>query len=356
MKHSSSEWLGMAWVSLVMLAQLSNPAVAKQVVPERTLEIADTFSEPFSRIRGVRELTDGKLLVADQTEVAVYLVDFTTGRRTHVGREGGGPNEYGMPTGLSWFPGDSSLLYDVQNSRIAVLTPDGNVASTFPNRQFGFFMGGMSADTNGSVYFDSRVGSEPRPVLRWHRPTNSLDTLTQLAPAERFQVDGRQWTVPWSVGDAWAVDRAGRLFVVRRDPYRVVVIDRDGTTREVVVDYAPFEVSAADRDAWNARPPVATVSTGGARPQLPRNWPFPEHFPPFVFRGAHTSPDGRLWVERQQSLEDTSPLLDVFDREGRLLERIRLPAGRSVVGFGLGTVYATREDDVGLLWLERYRT
>jgi hypothetical protein len=48
-------------------------------------------------------------------------------------------------------------------------------------------------------------------------------------------------------------------------------------------------------------------------------------------------------------------LSDVFDREERLIERVRLQPGRSVVGFGSGTVYATREDDLGLLWLERYR-
>jgi hypothetical protein len=65
------------------------------------------------------------------------------------------------------------------------------------------------------------------------------------------------------------------------------------------------------------------------------------------------APDGSLWTERYV-LPGRAPLIDVFDRDGAKTAEIELPAKRRVVGFGAGTVYLAREDDVGLEWLERY--
>jgi hypothetical protein len=47
-------------------------------------------------------------------------------------------------------------------------------------------------------------------------------------------------------------------------------------------------------------------------------------------------------------------MIDVFDSNNNLKERILLPSGREVVGFGDGVVYAVYLDDVDLQWLERY--
>jgi len=47
-------------------------------------------------------------------------------------------------------------------------------------------------------------------------------------------------------------------------------------------------------------------------------------------------------------------LFDIFDSAGILVGRVRLPTDRDLVGFGRGVLYATRQDEYGLLWLERY--
>lgn len=334
------------------------PLVA-QAAPERTLQDAESLPDPYSLIRGVRELSDGRILVVDQREIAVYLTDFRTGARVKVGREGAGPREHKTPVGLVPLRGDSSLLIDIQNGRIAILDGTGEIVTTFPNRLFEHFITNVRADTIGHVYFEARgTAADPdqRVVYRWQRPADVLDTIATLVSADRFLLDGRRWPVPWSVRDVWAVTADGRVAVVRREPYRVEWIENDGSAAPArTVDYNPLRVSRGDRERWNERPGVAIVGGAAGAPRGPARWEFPDHFPPFVFQGASASPDGRLWVERKQSDTETRPLLDVFDGEGRLLERIRLPAGRDVVGFGDGTIYATREDEVGLLWLERYR-
>ena len=82
---------------------------------------------------------------------------------------------------------------------------------------------------------------------------------------------------------------------------------------------------------------------------------FPDHLPPFDWRDVSTTPEGGVWVRRVQPAGATRPLFDVFDATGTRVRQVRLPEGRDVVGFGRGTLYVTREDDDGLLWLELYQ-
>jgi len=55
-----------------------------------------------------------------------------------------------------------------------------------------------------------------------------------------------------------------------------------------------------------------------------------------------------------------APRYEVFDDAGLRLGFVELPPGGRVVGFGThpeteGMVYLARVDEVGLIWLERYR-
>jgi len=81
---------------------------------------------------------------------------------------------------------------------------------------------------------------------------------------------------------------------------------------------------------------------------------FPDRFPFVNSRDVWVDAEGRGWVGRYQSLGEPRPLYDVFDHNGRRVARIRLPAGRQVVGFGPRSLYAVRVDEVDLQWLERY--
>ena len=80
---------------------------------------------------------------------------------------------------------------------------------------------------------------------------------------------------------------------------------------------------------------------------------WPETLPLIRPGRAAATTDGLLWTERYVK-PGQAPLIDVFDRDGAKAAEIALPAHRRVVGFGVGTVYLAREDEVGLEWLERY--
>ncbi len=99
-------------------------------------------------------------------------------------------------------------------------------------------------------------------------------------------------------------------------------------------------------------------SGGGRTLETPRpnlaEIDFPDVKPPFRSTGTSVTPDGEVWVRRHQGHDAERPLYDVFDAGGELIKQVRLPAGRSIVGFGRGVVYAVSVDEDDLQWLERY--
>ena len=88
---------------------------------EIAIETADAVSsESFSLIKGFRELSDGRILVTDWTEERVTVLDLVSGDARDLGRVGGGPSEFRLPSQLIPLPGDSTLLVDFGNVRMII--------------------------------------------------------------------------------------------------------------------------------------------------------------------------------------------------------------------------------------------
>lgn len=110
---------------LLVLAGLPASGIAAQDVPTTTLgEALVEFPEPFTQLMGVRELSDGRVVVADPRERALRVLDFGAGSSRQVGREGAGPGEWRLPMAVFGLPGDSTVVFDVGNMRYLVLTPE----------------------------------------------------------------------------------------------------------------------------------------------------------------------------------------------------------------------------------------
>jgi hypothetical protein len=195
--------------------------------------------------------------------------------------------------------------------------------------------------------------------------SGAVDTVAELnvAPMQQPSGSGMRPVPPYQPEDAWGVDANGRVGIVRHDPYRVDWVEPDGAlSAGTPVPYEPVRLGRAERDAWLDRlaaGPGVVITQGGrsgtARPLRPDasalEWP--AVLP--AFEGpAWVTPDRHVWVRRNRSADSARPLFDVFDGRGRLVSQVELPAGRRVVGVGASMVYAVRQDDVGLLWLERY--
>ena len=94
--------------------------------------------------------------------------------------------------------------------------------------------------------------------------------------------------------------------------------------------------------------------SGSDRPAI-SGYEWPETMPPFYVRQAVLIDlDGTAWVQRSVPA-GSAQLYDVFGSAGELTDRIVLPPGREIVGFGRDIVYAVYYDEFDLQWLERYR-
>lgn len=375
---------------------------AAQSVPVRTLSRPEArYAEPFTSLVGIRELSDGRVLIGDSHERTVQLLDLVNGVARVIGREGAGPEEYAIPSRLIALGGDTTLLYDAGNDRYLVILGDGRITgTTLLETSSGSRMGGAPSgwDAIGGFYYrrdvsppgERRLGDTPAraAILRFDRHDRRIDTVAVLAiPAGRSQgarqLDGGMLQMldnrPLAAEDVAAVAPDGRVAVVRAAPYRVEWVQRDG--RRVVgpeLRHQPRRVTDDDKRAFlqaQIRPGSIIVRrpAGGGdgrampieRSGLPRprnetdiddpalTWP--SHMPPFLAGAARVAPDGTLWVLRTRAHNDPIPTYDLFDAAGRLTGRVALPEATRLLGFGRGAVYLIRIDEDDLQWIERYR-
>lgn len=344
------------------------------------------YGEPFSLVSGLRELADGRVLISDALEESLYVLDAELEKAQKLAAEGQGPDEYRQPDALNPWPGDSTLMTDLGNGRMTVIGPDYGFGRTIPVVQqeaVGLqIILPEGVDEEGYVYYQPRgdgIVRDTADVVRWS-PTAGGDPVPvasiKLADVtERTSGSGNNMRqevrqVPLSPMDGWAVGADGRVAVVRAGDYHVDWVERDGRVISgPPVAYDPVRVRQADKEEWletmSARGVMMMVTNdnGNLNARMRRgggrggadvdSYEWPETKPPFDAGSARVAPDGTLWVSRYVSAGDR-PLIDVFDADGNWMAAIELPERREIVGFGEGSIYLARGDDLGFMWLERY--
>jgi hypothetical protein len=387
--------------SLLAAGAVGAPASA-QTIPLRDLpKPAREIDDPFTAVLGARELRSGLLLVADGGDVTITIVDLARGTKTPLGRQGAGPGEYQLPTGIFTVAGDTIWIVDRTLQRVAVFHPDHSAGTTYPipflNAQDTSSLDGpWGADLSGRLYaaavsfktstsgsasdakgmtagvavpdsnlivrFDPRVLNAPRTRIGRVR--------TASAGKQDVKVIGTNLkiTIPFPgfvPADGWAVFPDGRVAIVRGANYRIEFIGADGKhAAPVTIPYEHFKLTEADRkiemDAAQKqlRDQKATISKlapAGYTLDLsmtpPATWP--AEYPPISLLGVLAAPDGRLWVKRGVPERIGREQWDVIDQHGRLVARWQLPPKITLIGAGAGVVYTVRKDEDDLQYLQR---
>jgi hypothetical protein len=375
--------------SLILAAVTST--VSAQSAPTVALPKPDArFAEPFSTLAGIRELSNGRVVVSDRLEQSVSVIDFRSGTVTPVGHQGQGPGEYTMPGPLFALPGDSTMLLDFGNMRGLIVTPDGRVGETIDFRSpEGLPILPRGVDGRGRLYAQpplmlvgnpSSSGADSTPLVRITPATKTIDTVAWLATtgiavggAFAFRSGGGSGAPrsvatssrPYAPADGWAVTPDGRIAVARAASYHVEWLAPGGArTAGPALPYEPVKIGKAEKEEWadqRAKGGVMIMRTpqGSQTMRVPRpnidDQDWPETKPPFDAQGVLATPEGEIWIRVSQSAAAKAAVYDVVDAAGRLVKRVRLPDGRRLVGFGKGTLYAVQIDADDLEWVERYR-
>lgn len=245
--------------------------------------------------------------------------------------------------------------------------------------------------------FNERNMPDSTPILRADFDTRQIDTVAFMR-ATNPQVEmkqspegGMQVSVkmnPLPQNDDWALMKDGSVAVVRVLDYRIDWYKPDGTLERsapLPFDWKRITDDEKDRmvDSLKTEAKVATerieqmmAGGGGGRGFRPSFEPvdaqfLPDYYPPIRAGSTVADYDGNLWVlpatsslagqlsamipagARGQIPPGVLPAgmtaaptaglaYDVINRQGELVERVQLPVGRSIAGFGPeGVVYLT---------------
>ncbi|NOT09332.1 MAG: hypothetical protein HOP28_14140 [Gemmatimonadales bacterium] len=376
--------------ALLFLA-LAPGAVFAQAPRQVTLGPATAaHAEPFGLVTVVRELSNGRVVVADPLggEVTILSADLKTAQK--VGREGSGPGEYRQPDAAWPFPGDSTIIVDLGNTRLTILSPAGTFARSTP-MMLGAFNPGAGGglppivmpggiDAQGKIYFlRTSMGADSGDVTKFDPATGKTEVLgrTKL-PESQTQTSGsannRQTNtrqIPLSGADGWGVAPNGSIVLIRQSDYHLEWIGPSGARRTgKPVTFERVRIGSAEKEEWIDRQQLVggigiqvqaengrvsmSLSRGRAdnRPSA-ADYTWPVQKPPFDPGTVRVDPLGRVWVMRHQKAGE-APLYDVFGSDGNLVGSVRVPVGRRVAGFGTGGLYAAAVDDDGQHRVERY--
>ena len=377
------------------------------VIPESRLILGKN-----NQVGAIRELSNGRVVVADPRDKILQAIDFRSGSSVTIGREGSGPAEFGMPMRVFTAPNDTTLLFDPLNNRYLVVGPDAKPVTSFrvetpPPANAGGPGGGMmmmgggfsarAADARGRLYGEGSpmsVGADGRPqradsavLLRYDRVTQKTDTLGYIKLAKaNIQTSGSQGNMNVRIGganplaprDEWTVFPDGRVAIVRAADYRVDWIQANGTkSSTAAIRYTPIQMTAADRreeealrlrNRSNQMMVSMTIDNGQTRrtaqmggganqppPEPLTDWP--EVKPPFRpgLASVLARSNGELWIQRTEPAGAKGALYDVLNAAGVVTHQMRVQDGWRLVGFGNGTVYTTKTDADDLVYLQRHR-
>ncbi|MBT8396238.1 MAG: hypothetical protein HKO65_12215 [Gemmatimonadetes bacterium] len=354
---------------------------------------AAAFPEDFGAIQTVRELPDGRVLVADPLSKALYAVDLAAGTRQVIGGEGEGPEEYRQPDSVWPLPGDSTLLVDLGNGRLVVLGPDLAFGETMPIA-VGDFQPGQplvlaipqGVDGSGNLYarvMGGGMGGGPLPdsadILRIDRATGTTEQ------AARFKIQDMTQTtsggannqniaispIPLSPEDAWGVARDGSVILARAGSYLLERIHPDGAaSRGPEIPFDPIRIGTAEKEEYVAELGRAgggirvgvqmdggqlsmNFARGGGGNREIDQYTWPEAKPPLYSGRIPVDPMGRAWVRRHVDAGGATTY-DVFEESGTRIGTVLLETGKRVIGFGPSGIYVVAYDEFDLNYLERY--
>ncbi len=350
------------------------------------------YLEGMSYVQSLREMPDGRLLVADPLAQELFFLDMETGARQSIGRPGGGPMEFRQPDSVWPFEGGNSLMVDLGNARMVVLGSDGSFGDTYP-----LVMGDpgpgspmllllpQGVDREGNVYVTQRPAFDPRGgqpgdsslVVRVSLSTQAVDTIarvkTQDVTVQRSGGNVNMRQIPLSPADGWGVAPDGSVVIARSGDYHVEWHRLDGSvTSGPSVPYEPVRIRNAEKLAYleaasgggisvsieaggDGRRSMSLARGGGRGGDGPdvNEFEWPETMPAMTNGRINVDPEGRAWVARNRAAGE-APRYDVFGGDGNRIATVELADGRRILGFGEDAVYVAYNDEFDLVYLERY--
>lgn len=349
-----------------------------EVVADTTSATANAYS---SRAGGLFAYKGDSSLFVDPTSLSMLVID-GAGKVTRVmavPRPNDAGSLIGGPSGTPGFDAQGRLVYRSQ--------PQLNMPKRDPS---GVFQTPVFPDSAALVRID--LATRKLDTLGFLKISKITLSMTQTANGGMTMTS---ITNPMQVMDDWAVMTDGSIALVRGRDYHIDWVLMDGqlsaspkipfawrhlddSTKVAFLDSTKAAMEKL-REQQNARlaaggntPLMMGPPDGGGSPQMviqmkvgggdsppPRGNPpangaapnanvlpplqfvpasdLPDYAPPFSAGSARADLDGNLWI-RTSNVVAGGSVYDVINGKGELIDRVQVPAGRVIAGFGKGGV------------------
>lgn len=390
--------------------QVANlPPHAQQGVPIIELPAPSTRSTVSQGgVLGVRQLSNGSLLVNDAKRRQISLLDSSL-RLVDVVRDSapGFASSYGARS-VAMFPylGDSVGLASYDAGSLLVMAPSGQIVHSLAPIGNEMVVGlaierQSGTDDRGRIVYQGQLREDPALglarakipdsglIVRADLDARRIDTIARIKTSGSTKLLGREGngpvrfsTEPNPLRDEWALLSDGNIAIVRGRDYHVDWIHPDGSMtsspklpfdwkrlsdedKQHLVDSISTQVAARLGRAM-APPPAGTPQgdqTPGLRrradappadrPPMPTEYVAPDlkdifdYYPPLRQGAVKPDMDGNVWILPATSAQSKNGELvyDVVNAKGNF-HRVRVPLGRSIVGFGKGGIVYLQSGDV----------
>ncbi len=393
---------------LVALIVATTAVGAQDKVPIKAIgPILATGTENVGQAVTVRGTSDGHVIVGAGARQRVYAFDSTLQHFTMVVDSGTGTGVIAIrTTGVIPYLGDSTLLPDFGSNALLVLDATGKQVRSMapPHAQDLMFLGIPAGfgrpgfDPQGRLIYRSQlrpnirptptpagsqqvamtpVNADSAPILRGDFDTRTVDTITWIhTPSQgRMAIDikenpaggppnivMRMLLNPFQMSDEWSVLSDGTIAIVRVHDYHIDWIDPDGTRRsspKMAIDWRRYTDAEKQQRVDSIRKVAderiksgIAMASGGRAPAMKMDIgivpdsEFPSFWPPIEPGSVLADLDGHLWILPTTSTNSANGFTyDVVNRKGDVFERVQLPKGHVLVGFGArNMVYLTKTD------------
>lgn len=387
-RQFSARMLSLA--AMTIIAMNATTAAAQSTIPVRQLKnFTSSDTNVLMGIAAVRHLPGGKVLVNDPTKRQIILFDSTLKHvRIVADTSTNTPNTYGLAPstgGMIPYVADSTLFIDAQSLAFLVIDPKGEITrimaptrasdlryiSSAPFGMSGFDSKGRLiykterrppnsayAPYTGTPGTSTMVMPDSAPLMRQDLDRRSVDTIgfLKIPLAKRMNVtisngmSSFQMINPLPSADEWALLPDGTAAIVRGQDYHIDWLGVDGkitSSPKMPFDWkriSPEEktqiidsVKKSEADRIAKIPPPPPGSFNFPRPiAVIEPSELPDFYPPVRQGQVRADNDGKVWILPSTTIAAANGGLvyDVVNREGAVVERVQLPKGRTLVGFG----------------------
>jgi len=284
----------------------------------------DTLQTTYGEVTQASWLGGDRWAVLIPAEEMVGIADF--GRKTSAPLARS-PKELRNPSQL-FVASDTLHVGDWGLRRLTLWLPSGRFARAIPAPAMTRGTLPRARDGAGNFYVDLYPAPGPdgsgnrdsASLVRTDPALSRVDTIARLAPFDIAEVVGdagrRFERRVFSGVDLWGVLPDGSVWLARVYDNRVDWRSPDGRwSRGKALPDRVLEVTRYDRELFLRKFPPELRRTA-------QELPFAAVKPPF--EAGLTAPSGEVWLEKSRAPADSSRRYHVVDRQGRLVQEIRL--------------------------------